>query len=399
MKRLDPLSLAKAQLARDRAAVREPLLFARKVARMKASSFGFLRGTAPMFYEILAARPTLAGGPRGEGWLAGDLHLENFGVYRCGAPHEAGHGDVTFDVNDFDDAIHGSHRIDVLRLLTSTLLAARDAGADGGRALECADALMGGYVHGMHEKTAPDVPAPVARLLARARERSRGHLLASRTTGVGDERRFVRSGDRYHDVAPRLAWRASDVFVEWARGIARARALDPKTLEPLDVAFRVAGTGSLGVQRLAILVRGKGGRDGAWIFELKEQGTPSGATLLGVPRVGPADRVVIAMRACQARPPQLLGAVQLEGRSMLVRRLTPQEDKLSLADIARAEVLPVAAYLGSLAAHAHQRGASKPSKRPWKKRERAALIEQAIELAGIHEAAYLAYCRLVASPK
>lgn len=399
MKRLDPIALAKGQLARDRAAIREPRLFARKVARMKASSFGFLRGSAPLFYEILAGRPKLAAGPRGEGWIAGDLHLENFGAYRCGAPHEAGHGDVSFDVNDFDDAIRGPHRIDVLRLLTSTLLAARDAGADGTRSLECADALLAGYAHGMREKTPPDVPAAVERLLERARLRTRGHLLASRTVGTGDARRFLRGGERYHDVAPRLAKRASRVFIDWARGAAKAHSLDVTTLAPLDVAFRVAGTGSLGVQRLAILVRGKGGKDGAWIFEIKEEGTPSATALLGAPRMKPAARVVAAMRACQARPPQLLGAVELEGRSMLLRRLTPQEDKLSLAAITRDEVLPAANYLGSLAAHAHQRGASKKAKRAWKKSERTALLEQAIELAGLHEAAYLAYCRLVAEPR
>lgn len=49
---------------------------------MLASPHAFLRGAAPLFYEILAARPDLAAGPPGEGWIVGDMHLENVGAYR-----------------------------------------------------------------------------------------------------------------------------------------------------------------------------------------------------------------------------------------------------------------------------------------------------------------------------
>ncbi len=40
--------------------------------------------------------------------------------------------------------------------------------------------------------------------------------------------------------------------------------------EVVDQAFRVAGTGSLGLLRVAILARGKGGVDDAWIFPRHE---------------------------------------------------------------------------------------------------------------------------------
>src|SRR5437016_1082570 len=89
---LDPVRLAHRQLELDRErTARFPDLFARKLLRMSASPLGFLRGAAPLFYEILAARPELANGPGGEGWVVGDAHLENFGAYR--PEHgDAGHG-------------------------------------------------------------------------------------------------------------------------------------------------------------------------------------------------------------------------------------------------------------------------------------------------------------------
>lgn len=395
MKRLDPESLAARQLARDRAATRTPALFARKTARMTASAFGFLRGSAPLFYDVLARIPALAEGPRGEGWLAGDLHLENFGAYRAGAPRAAGHADVAFDVNDFDDGVVGPHRLDVVRLATSTLLMARGAGASGARALEVTSALLDGYAHAMERRAPPPPPAPIERLLTQVRARTRRALLAARTIGHGDLRRFAR-GAHYLDIGPALDARARAVFARWAAPIAADHGIDPAALTVLDVAFRVAGTGSLGALRLAILVRGKGGKDGAWVFELKEEGVPSPSSFLTPPRLVPAARVVTAMNACQAHPPKLLGAVVLDGRSMLARRLTPQEDKLALAAIGADEIDGTAAYLGAIAAQAHRRGATKPARRAWKRRELDALLSAAIELAGIHEAAYVAYCGLVA---
>lgn len=389
MKRVEATQLAEDQLARDRC-IEKPILYRRKLERMSASAFAFLRGTAPLFYELLARRPDLAEGPSGEGWLVGDLHLENFGAYRAGVPNET--KGVVFDVNDFDDAVRGPHRVDVLRLVTSTLLAARDAGASGPWALDCASALLDGYVGAMADGRGPVTPPPVARLLARAAARSRSDLLASRTIGRGGDRRFVRDERRYLDVPRPLAKRATKVFGAWAKDVATA-GVGVEPFRVLDVAFRVAGTGSLGGLRLALLVHGKGGKDGAWIFELKQQGVPSAAPLVGAGSLEPAPRVVAGMQACLAKPPKLVGAVRLQGLSMLVRRLTPQEDKLSLADVARGEVLPLATYMGSLAAKAHRRGADVPPERAWKRKERDRLLAAAIEIAGVHEAAWLAYCR------
>src|SRR5262249_15161893 len=107
LRRLDTATLVRDQLALDRARTpRFPHLLARKIERMRASATGFLRGAAPLYYQILAERPDLADGPPGEGWLAGDLHLENFGAYR---PED---DRVAFDINDFDDAIVGPWRFD-----------------------------------------------------------------------------------------------------------------------------------------------------------------------------------------------------------------------------------------------------------------------------------------------
>src|SRR5205814_7118322 len=122
---LRPETLARRPIAIDAAkTARHPHLFDHKVDRMCAGPLAFLRGSAPLFYELLDRHPALADGFPGEGWLVGDCHLENFGAYRTD-PLRTGRaaskqGDrVVFDLNDFDDAFVGPWRLDVLRLVTS----------------------------------------------------------------------------------------------------------------------------------------------------------------------------------------------------------------------------------------------------------------------------------------
>ena len=76
MTELEPTRLAQRQREIDAERTQHfPALAERKRERMAASPLGFLRGSAPLFYEILAARPELAAGPDGEGWIVGDAHL------------------------------------------------------------------------------------------------------------------------------------------------------------------------------------------------------------------------------------------------------------------------------------------------------------------------------------
>jgi hypothetical protein len=79
---------------------------------------------------------------------------------------------------------------------------------------------------------------------------------------------------------------------------------------------------------------------------------------------------------------------------MFTRRLAPQEDKLDLVRIPPAELGPIAAYLGSLLGRAHRRGARKMPAKAWTRAEQNALLDRAVAISGIHEAAYLTMCKL-----
>jgi uncharacterized protein (DUF2252 family) len=400
MARPDPIELGVRQFQRDRARhVAIGGLMERKTAKMVASPLAFLRGSAPLFYEVLVEHPELAEGPDDRGYLCGDAHVENFGVYRTSrAKTKAAASDtlegaaVVFDVNDFDEAVVGPWKLDVLRLLSSLILAGRGFVADGKQTIALSRALIGSYVGSAFLGAAlPSVPAPVGNLLAKVERRSIRDVLERRTVLSGGQRRFM-IGERYLVLPKELEEPAREAFATYMSAFPE-HELPRDRCQIVDMAFRVAGTGSLGSVRVAVLTRGKGGADGAWLFDMKEEGRPAAEPLLGLPELEPAERVVAGARACLEAPPRMMGTTRLAGVPMFVRRLAPQEDKLDLTRIAKGELLGLSSYLGALMGRAHRHGAKSAGKDAWSQDEQEALIERAITLAGVHEAAYLAFCK------
>ena len=395
MRGFDPGELARRQIDLDRQQTRRfPATFDRKVARMRASPLAFLRGAAPLFYDVLRAEPELAEGPAGEGWIVGDAHLENFGAFVPAGGKGVEGGSQVFDLNDFDDTMVAPLRFDLLRLGTSFLLGARELGATGGQALEMVNELLTAWaLHVTRARALPPVPRPVQALLRQMKLRSRADLLNARTQVVNGKRRFVR-GPRYGPLPADVRRGLPAAFARYADSITDGVEHTPEQLEIIDAAHRIAGTGSLGVLRIAVLVAGKGGVNGGSIFDLKEQREhPSGAVLGQLPPVPPAQRVVDGMRKCLVQAPRRLGTTELVGLSLFGRRLAPQEDRLDLTRIPGSDLPSLAHYLGALLGRAHRRGATS-APRDLGVAARAATIERTIRLAGLHEAVYLAYCHL-----
>ena len=375
---------------RDRAATAAfPALLARKHSRMAGSPLAYLRGSAGLFYALLAEQPDLAAGPSGEGWLVGDAHLENFGAFRSEDARES----AVFDVNDFDEALVGPLRWDVLRLLTSVILGGRELGSNGRQSIELCGAILTGYVEALATREVPKTsPAPVRRLLEKVDRRTHRDLLDRRTERAAGGRRFIR-GERYPDLLPELVPGAHAAFAEFVERLDPARKLERDHFAVEDVAFRVAGCGSLGALRIAVLTRGKGDPDNLWIFDMKAEGAPSASLLVARPPGLAAERVRTATLTCLTRTPRMVGTTELGPESMFVRRLLPQEDKLDLAHLRADELAELALYLGALLGRVHARGLTVPPTPSWQKADFGALIDRAIAIAGYHESAYLAFCK------
>ena len=362
-----------------------------KLERMSASPLAYLRGAAPLYYELLHDHPELESGPSGEGWLVGDAHLENFGAYK--SADGKGAESVVFDVNDFDEAVIGPFRWDVVRLLASLILGGRELGSNGKQSVELCGSILEGYVPALCDGTRPgDPPPPVRRLLKAVYERSQKDFLDRRTERVGNVRRFVR-GERYQDLASALVPQAHEAFARYVSRLAPALRAVPEHFQVEDVAFRVAGTGSLGGLRIALLTLGKGEIDSRFIFDMKAEGIPSASEIASAIAGPPAERVQRATLACLEHPPRLVGTTTLGDTSLFVRRMAAQEDKLDLLHLRREELPDLARYLGARLGAVHRKGASSMPKARWTPTEQTELTDHAIVIAGLHEAAYLALCK------
>ncbi len=389
----DLAALARRQSQLDReATARLPFLYEAKQKKLLASPHGFLRGSAPLFYEVLAALPELGEGPDAEGIIVGDMHLENVGAF------PTDDNVVVLDLNDFDDATTAPLRFDVLRVLTSTLLVGASLGLPGKDQVAGARSLFAAYAAVMDRGGAgvPSLvmPAPFEGLMSRASRRTKRDLFDRRAPKQNGVRRFER-GSRYFDLPSDVA---KHVQILWDAYVAALGPRAPKgagKLKVVDAALRVAGTGSLGRLRISLLVADDHGEE--FMYELKEQRRSA------VDSVAAADgseddaaRSARAARTLIAAPPRRLTNVTSPelGVSFVGRKLSPEEDKLDLtADTMRKGFQEVVSYVGFLLARAHRRALARPPSgavEPFAE----PLIERATSLATLFHGIYLAYARI-----
>ena len=296
---------------------------------MGASTFGYFRGTAHLFWEDLARRPrALPNSPLV--WACGDLHLENFGSFR--GDNELAY----FDLNDFDEAAQAPMLWELARFVTGLYVGAPALGLSHADARSLAKyflasyraALLDGKARWIERATAE---GPVRHLLRGVKHRTNADLLKRRTVKVGGKRRLLVDGR--HALPVSSAQRA--LLKDWCARL-EAPSDFPDFFHMQDVARRIAGTGSLGVERFIILVRGRKGAHGSVLLDAKQVVPSSLAAVLPVPQRpwrSEADRVVTVQRRMQAISPALLRALRLGRSSVVLRELQPLEDRLVLASM------------------------------------------------------------------
>ena len=343
---------------RDFNAGRDPQRLAMKYQRMRQSPFAFLRGTCHLFYDRLTDRGLLRrSAPLA--WISGDLHLQNFGSFK---------GDnrlVYFDINDFDEAALAPASWDLVRLLTSLRIGADSfAGKPSGAQIQSlcrsfldayAGALALGKSRWIERETAQGI---IRELLDGLRQRTRVQLLRGYSEVHGNLRRLRVDGQK--SLAVSDAQRAS--ITQRMKAFADQQP-DPDFYRVLDVARRIAGTGSLGVDRYVILVHGKGSPQGNYLLDLK-QALPSSLTpYLKAPQPkwkSQAHRVVALQWRSQAAAAAFLQPLKIGDDSYVLRALQPSADQIDLTLRRPLQSLQLLlAEMGRVVAWAQLRGAGR----------------------------------------
>jgi uncharacterized protein (DUF2252 family) len=352
---------------------RGPELVRLKVARMAASPFAFFRGTFHLFardildhgMEALPALST-AGADLD---LVGDLHSENYGTFK------AADGRVHYDVNDFDETTRGRFTFDVARLATSLFLAGREIGLSIHDAVPMLLAFLKTYALAVQhlvkkggtgfdavEGTASGSRA-VDLLLGEMASLKRPAFIEKLTEYDGKRRRLVR-GKQYYNLPDDQASQARRLVEDYRKRPGAAPGHDDYyTIE--DVAGRVAGIGSMGRFRYAVLIAGKGTADARnAILEFKESLT-SAYDCCRQRDTGPealkgrAERVIAVQRRSQAASNAFHG-VALDGeRSFQVREIGPSAARLEFKKLRdSSEATDVSTLQARILARIHARAAA-----------------------------------------
>ena len=305
---------------------RDPERLAMKYRAMRASPFAFLRGSCHLFYDRLPGGGVFKSAPLA--WICGDLHLENFGSYK---------GDnrlAYFDVNDFDESALAPASWDLVRFLTSLRVGADRFLVSDARAQTLSQFFLDAYASSLALGKAYWVERETAQGLVRAllddlRNRQRASFLDLRTI-IKRKQRLIRVDGKK---ALPVTDPQRDSITSFMQAFAKSRA-QPDFFAVLDVARRVAGTGSLGVDRYAILVQGKGSPDGNYLLDLK-QALPS-SLLPHLKAKQPkwrneAQRVVAVQRRMQAVSMAFLEPVFFNEGPYVLRALQPSEDRVAVS--------------------------------------------------------------------
>ncbi|MCT7306706.1 DUF2252 family protein [Ralstonia wenshanensis] len=310
---------------------RDPERLTRKLDAIAADPFSFFRGTNNLYAASLADAALLHDAPRT--LVCGDLHLENFGSFK------GDNGLVYFDMNDFDEALAAPFTVDLVRVLSSLQVASfswkladEDAHNLCRRFLDTyAAALVDGKPRWVERATATGI---VRNLLRGLRKRNRAAYLADRTERNGNRVTLRIDGRRTLRASKEEARRARRILEAYGQQGNGQRFI------AIDVARRIAGTGSLGLERYSVLARPENDPSTLRLIDIKLSIPSVWDDVLGdacsvAPWRSEAGRVVDIQRLSQAISPALLrsvvyGAKGEKPKSYVVKSLQPTADRVAL---------------------------------------------------------------------
>ena len=293
---------------------------------MAGNAFRFFRGACHLFYEDLAKNDIFSDKPAA--WICGDLHLENFGSYK---------GDnrlVYFDLNDYDEAVLAPATWELVRMVTSIFTGFESLQISRSEALRISRLFLETYTLTLQKGKALYIEPETAKgivktFLKKIRERKQKAILqryAMLKSKTGKQGQMI-NNTRLYPVSYRDKRELISHIGKW---IKTNKALKyPARI--IDVRFRIAGTGSVGVKRYAFLVQHMENPKKFILVDMK-QAEPSSLqpylTLKQPQWSSEAERVVSVQRRMQNISPALLGATLYKDGQYVIKELQPTADKI-----------------------------------------------------------------------
>jgi uncharacterized protein (DUF2252 family) len=373
---------------------RVPSLIDLKNQRMAVSPFAYYRGAVPVMAYDLSLSPNSGVTTQ----LCGDAHVRNLGAY------EGIDGRLVFDINDFDETLPGPFEWDVKRMATSLILAGWDANAKTSHCHQAASIFLERYrtaIHRLAHLSVLDVARYQVHRLRSLPAMSAIFLLAERATPLHNLLALTEArpkSEKNHEKAasngksksasatdPRTAsnsqepalpariFKSNPPDLTRITGSAAQSVLDSlatyinsilperrhffSQYRPIDVSFKVVGTGSVGLRDYCVYMEGNGNKD-PFFLQIKEEAASAYAPYLGaIPGVAAhqGQRVAEGERRMQLQSDPFLGWTTIAGRDYLVRQLNDHKGSVDITQLRGPGLLEYAAVCGELLARGHSR--------------------------------------------
>ena len=348
----------------DRAARRRvATLLKLKYQLMGNSPFDYYRGAVPVMAADLSMLPNTGIVTQ----ICGDAHVRNVGAFA--APD----GRLVFDINDFDETIRGPFEWDLKRMAASLVLAGRQSEHKDTAAVMAVERCIERYSAQMRVFAQMPVlevaryqvhrlgsVAPIHAALLKAERAMPCHILEQLTAPQSAKRDAQR---QFKEMKPTLSRVTGRRAQEVMAGLGPYREmLEPQRqhllsmYRPVDVGFKVVGTGSVGTRDYCIYFEGNGPRDPLFL-QIKEE-TPSGYAPY-LPHAHPphhnGQRAVEGQRAMQVQSDPFLGWTRIGGRDFLVRQLNDHKASIAIEDLKGTGLEAFAEVCGELLARGHAR--------------------------------------------
>lgn len=381
---------------------RLPRLLPVKYGRMNASPFAFFRGAVSVMAADLALEPNTGLTVQ----LCGDAHVQNLGSF------EAPDGRIIFDVNDFDETIAGPWEWDVKRMAASIVLAGFQSDHRRSVCAGAVEAFAEAYSRTIEEFSAEPILVAARHQIHRVKKVqavSAALQQAERANPIDLLKKYTET-----DGHGRLRFKKVDGVLWRVQGKERRDVLDSLALyrksvapdrihlfdffKPLDVAFKIVGTGSVALRDYVILMEGNGASDPLFL-QIKQEVASAYAPHLKLKAYAhQGERVVEGQRKIQALSDLLLGWTHIGNDDYLVRQLNDHKGSVDLNQLRGEGLASLAGVAGELLARGHARSGDAVAIKGYigsGDKVLQAIVHYALEYAAVTEADFEVFQKAV----
>jgi uncharacterized protein (DUF2252 family) len=318
-----------------------------RFARMLASPFAFLRGSAAVMAGDLAGTPATGLFVN----ACGDMHVSNFGVFASAERN------LVFAINDFDEIHPGPWEWDLKRLAASAAVAARFMGGDKSKAADAARAIVRSYrkrirrfaemghlevwYNRIDERAVLDTLSAKARrraerAMARAREKGHMRTLDKLTEEVHGEHRIIEElplivRETHADNGAPINEALDLILRSYIGSLSLDRVKLLARYRIVDVARKVVGVGSVGTGCWVVMLKGTDDDDPLFLQVKEAQPSVLAPYVEGtLPFQNQGQRVVVGQRLAQGAPDIFLGWGHVNDKDFYVRQLADMKGSATL---------------------------------------------------------------------